>query len=217
MNMRWEALLWSVLAVAAPALAQLLWRRLDARLPDWAQPVAQSAAWIHGLVLPYIALVLGSIPGGLVGLYAIDPLRWIAGSLACALGLIAVAIAHRFGPRPHLLQRSAVDRWVDEPRWALYRGAGALWLGDLALGAGLGWALSGLEWALTGLSSGSTDLKSRDREPLYRSAVSTALFLLTRNFWLTAGTQLIFFFMLEIWSLHEQGASEPDHTAGQHP
>ena len=211
--MRWEALLWSVLAIAAPALAQLLWRRLNPRLPEWALPLVQSAGWMHGLVLPYLALILGSIPGGLVGLHGIGPLHWIAGSLACALGLIAVVIAHRLRPQPHMRQRSAVERWKDEPRWALYRGAGGLWLGDVALGAGLGLVLSGIEWVLTGLARGSTDLKRVSLDPLYRSAVSTALFLLTRNFWLTAGTQLIFFFMLEIWSLRENSGGEPDHTA----
>lgn len=215
--MRWEALLWSTLAIAAPALAQLIWRRFNPRLPEWALPLVSSAGWIHGLLLPYLALILGSIPGGLVGLYGIGLLRWIAGSLACALGLIAVVIVHRARPHPHFQQRSAVERWKDEPRWALYRGTGGLWLGDVALGAGLGLVLSGLEWALAGLARSSTDLRSEPREPLYRSAVSTALFLLTRNFWLTAGTQLIFFLMLEVWSLREHSDGVPDHKAVKKP
>jgi hypothetical protein len=208
--MRWEALLWSVLAIAAPAAAALLWRRTRPSLPPWAEPLVQGAGWLHGLLLPYLALLLGSIPGGLVGLYAIGPLEWITGSLACLLGLIAVIVSHRVHPVNRLHARSAVDRWKDEPRWALYRATGALWVDDLALGAGLGLALSALEWALSGLARNPRDLSGQDPEPLYRSATSTALFLLTHNFWLTAGTQMILFLLLEYWSRAKRGPQTDD-------
>jgi hypothetical protein len=208
--MRWEALIWSLLAITAPAGLQMLWRRFHPNMPEWIEPLIPSVGWMHGLFLPYLALISGSIPGGLVGLYAIDPLHWFAGALACLLGLAAVFIARRFQIRPQLHLHSAVDRWKDEPRWALYRATGSLWINDFALGTGAGLLFAGLEWALTGLTRQPNNLKEQDREPLYRSAVSTALFLLTRNFWLTAGTQLAFFVLLETWAERQQG--EGEHT-----
>ncbi len=201
MTLRWEALLWSIIAVTAPGAVHLLRRRFSPQLPEWAHPIEDGAGWLHGLILPYIALITGSIPGGLAGLYAIKSIEWVSGGLACGFGLLAVYVFHRIRPRNNaLLHRSALARWQDEPRWALYRAAGALWLQDVTLGAGLGLLLSGLEWLVTGWSREPHGLASRDREPLYRSAISTILFILTRNFWLTAGTQLIFFLILESWS-----------------
>jgi hypothetical protein len=212
MNMRWEALLWSLLAVTAPAAAQVLWRRINPSLPEWAEPLINGAGWLHGLILPYIALIVGSIPGGLVGLYGTPLLGWIVGGLACLLGLIAVALTHRYRPRSALQSRPALVRWQDEPRWALYRASGALWLQDLALGAGLGFVLSIIEWALSGLSNPARNFIDLDREPLYRSGVSAILFLLTRNFWLTAGTQLFFFILLELW-FNQQLSSTPQSNS----
>jgi hypothetical protein len=209
--MRWEALIWSLLAISAPAGVQIIWRRFHPKLPEWAKPLIQSAGWLHGLFLPYLALISGSIPGGLVGLYAIDALHWFAGALACVLGVAAVVAARRFLIHPQLRLRSAVDRWKDEPRWALYRATGALWINDFGLGTGVGLLLSGIEWALSGLTRQPNNLKEQDREPLYRSAASTALFLLTHNFWLTAGTQLVFFLLLEIWAERQRG--EREHTS----
>lgn len=201
--MRWEALLWTLIAVAAPGALRLLWRRFDPELPDWAQPLKDGAGWLHGLLLPYIALLTGSIPGGLAGLYAIKPFEWFTGGLACALGLLAVYAFHRLRPEHALRPRGALSRWQDEPRWALYRAAGALWLQDLALGAGLGWVLSVGEWLFAGWAEEPGSPLSQDPEPLYRSGISTILFILTHNFWLTAGTQLIFFLLLENWASDE--------------
>ncbi|MGD8730945.1 MAG: hypothetical protein PVI81_01480 [Anaerolineales bacterium] len=198
--MRWEALLWSVLAMTTPAAAQLLWRRFAPRLPDWAQPLTQGASWLHALILPYLALIVGSIPGRLVGLYGIDTYEWFAGGLACLCALLAVYFTYRLRPLDELRPRSAVDRWKDEPRWALYRATAGLWIQDITLGAGLGLILAATEWLLTALAHDSGNISEQDPEPLYRSAVSTALFILTQNFWLTAGTQLIFFLLLETWS-----------------
>jgi uncharacterized membrane protein (GlpM family) len=140
----------------------------------------------------------------LVGLYAIRPLEWFTGGLACLFGLIAVLVVHQFRPVESLRYRSAVNRWQDEPRWALYRATGALWVHDLALGAGLGLALAALEWMLSAWTRKPRALTEQDPEPLYRSAISTALFILTHNFWLTAGTQMIFFLLLEHWARVER-------------
>lgn len=207
--MRFEALLWSLLAITAPGAALWLWRRINPAIPPWAQPVFNGAGWLHGLILPYSALVLGSIPGGLVGLYAITPLEWITGSLACLSGLAAVLLVHQLRPGSELQPGDALERWKDEPRWALYRATGALLLQDVALGAGLGFVFSILEWAFTSLTRQPQDTSLQDREPLYRSGVSTILFLLTRNFWLTAGTQLVFFILLDLWAGRQM--SEPPH------
>lgn len=198
--MRWEALLWSLLAIIAPAVAGKIWRRLDPALPDWLDPLIDGAGWLHGLMLPYAALLLGSIPGGLLGLYAITLFGWIAGGLACSLGLIAVVLVYKLRPKATLQPRRALERWKDEPRWAMYRATGAIWLQDLALGAGLGFVLSIAEWVVSSMARKTRDFTRQDREPLYRSGISTILFLVTQNFWITAGTQLVFFVLLEMWA-----------------
>jgi hypothetical protein len=197
--MRWEALAWSALLIAAPAAVNVIWNRFDPPVPSWAKPILDGAGWLHGLLLPYIALLVGSIPGGLVGLYGPTRRSWLTGGLACLLGLAAVLIAHRMLPRT-IRPRRALVRWRDEPRWALYRATGALWLGDSSLGAGVGFILSILEWVGDGLTHPGAEERSLDPEVLYRSGVSTILYLITGNFWLTAGTQLAFFVLLELWS-----------------
>ena len=200
MTLRFEALLWCALLISAPAAANLLWRRFDPAIPNWTQPFVDGAGWFHGLMLPYFALLVGSIPARLVGLYGFSWWAWLAGGTACLSGLAAVVFANSRRHRPALRARRAIERWKDEPRWALYRATGWLLLNDIGLGAGLGFALSILEWVGNGLTSEPRLLMDQDREGLYRSGVSTILFIITNNFWLTAGTQLVFFTLLELWA-----------------
>jgi hypothetical protein len=82
---------------------------------------------------------------------------------------------------------------LDEPRWALYRAAAALWLGDpqYALLAGLGLAV--VEWSLSSVPKLRKD--PLRWETMARIASSSVIFALTRSFWLTLVTQAI---MLEL-------------------
>jgi hypothetical protein len=86
---------------------------------------------------------------------------------------------------------SPIAALLEEPRWALYRSAGLLWLpGPLAgvvLGIGLaiveiGW--SGKWWI--------REARGRPEEwfPVLRAALSAVVFVATRSFWLTAATQV---------------------------
>ena len=104
--------------------------------------------------------------------------------MACAalLGCI-LAVARRPGlgmPWPDPLRALA-----DEPRWALYRAAGALWFGShpLGTGGGLGWAV--VEWAVTNRTRlGEIRQHHEAAGALLRLASSALIFLATRNFWL---------------------------------
>jgi len=185
--MPWEALIWSALAALSPAAAGVAWPRWKPRLGIAGEPLERIAPWLHGVGLAYLALIRGAILSRDAGLRGHDLVAWLAGGVACAalLGCI-LAVARRRGlgmPWPDPLRGLA-----DEPRWALYRAAGALWFNfsshALGTGVGLGWAV--LEWAVTN----RTRLGEIRRHPeaagtLLRLAASTLIFLVTRNFWLT--------------------------------
>jgi len=185
--MPWEALLWSALTALSPAAAAATWPRWKPRLGLAGEPLERIAPWLHGVGLAYLALIRGAILSRDAGLRGHDPVAWLAGGVACAalLGCILV-VTRRPGlgiPWPDPLHALA-----DEPRWALYRAAGALWFNfsshALGTGVGLGWAV--LEWAVTN----RTRLGAIRQHPevagrLLRLASSTLIFLATRNFWLT--------------------------------
>ena len=183
--MPWEALIWSALAALSPAAAAVDWPRWKPRLGMAGEPLERVAPWLHGVGLAYLALIRGAILSRDAGLRGHDLVAWLAGGVACAalLGCI-LAVARRPGlgmPWPDPLRALA-----DEPRWALYRAAGALWLGSHALGTGvgLGWAV--LEWALTNRTRlGGIRQHPEAAGTLLRLASSALIFLVTRNFWLT--------------------------------
>lgn len=188
--MPWEALAWCAVAILAPAL-------MAARWPDWrprwgtaAGPLEQLGPWLHGVGPAYLALISGAILSRDAGLRGHDPVAWLAGSLIgmAILGGVAWSV-RRLRPQPSW--PDPLRALADEPRWALYRAAGALWLSSHPLGTGLGIGLAVLEWAL--LHRPWHALGHAAAGSLLRLASSSLIFLTTRNFWLTclAGIALL--------------------------
>ena len=181
--MNLEAAFWVALSVTAP----WAWPRLRRRLGPWVDPFHPLALWAHAILPAYVALVRGAVLGRDLGLYGPDVGQFAAGLLACAAGL-GVAFAARRWLSP--TAGSPLTALQEEPRWALYRAAGILWLGGLIPGIALGLGLAALE---VGLAAGWWKAEARSRPtswlPLLRAGFSAALFFVTRSFWLTAATQ----------------------------
>lgn len=200
----WEAALWAALALSAPTAASWLWPRLRPRLGEWGSAAEALGPWLHGLLPAYLALVTGAVSGRDAGLFDHSWGDWASGVLACGAGLVAAAILAWWRPLP-LRIPSPLDGALDEPRWALYRGAGALWAGAWTPGVFIGLGLAVLEWMAVvqpwrRRSSSEATLAGRrwrilgglapeEWGILFRMALSAALFLATRNLWLTAATQ----------------------------
>lgn len=191
--MPWEALAWCAVAVLAPAVAAAGWPGWKRRLGSAAQPLEQIGPWLHGVGPAYLALIRGAILSRDAGLRGHDLMAWLGGGLAATAILAVVAWAVR--------RQATQPAWpdplralVDEPRWALYRAAGALWLSSHPLGTGLGIGLGLLEWALFHKPwQGQWAAHPSSTGALLRLASSSLIFLLTRNFWLTclAGASLL--------------------------
>ncbi len=187
--MIWEGLLWAALALAGRPVAQRYWPRLKQRAGEWGPWLAGLAPWADGLLVPYLALISGSILGRDMGLYGQGAGLWLAGALACGLALGVLTLVLR---RRHLSihLNTPLELILDEPRWALYRAAIAQAAASFPAGILGGFLLASLEWCLrrrpwTAKQRGELSLW----EPLLRAALSAALFAATRNLWLTAATQ----------------------------
>ncbi len=187
--MIWEGLLWAALALAGRPVAQRYWPRLTQRAGEWVSWLAGLALWADGLLIPYLALISGSILGRDLGLYGQGAGLWLAGALACGLALGALALVLRRWPLAIRLT-THLELILDEPRWALYRAAIAQAAASFPAGIIGGFLLASLEWALRRRPWAA---KQRGElplwEPLLRAALSAALFAATRNLWLTAATQ----------------------------
>jgi hypothetical protein len=140
----------------------------------------------------YGAWVTGTVAGGL-RVSGIDPARWLIGAGICAALLLSLA----FGLRVTRVRRRVqvwfhpTRSWMvlfDEPRWAFYRGAGAVVFGVPAAAQLAGLALGGLEW-LARFGRPSRQTPAGAWSPLVRLAVSAVLFALTHNLWLVVLTQ----------------------------
>ena len=183
-----EAALWVGISVSAPAAAAWAWPQLQGPWRARAEALRPLAGWAHAILPAYLALVRGAVLGRDFGLYGPSPARAVAGLLACAAGVGAAWVVRRWISIPSVSPLAALG---EEPRWALYRAAGMLWLGDALPGVALGLGLAALE---VGLGSRWWRAEERARRaswfPLLRAGISAVLFLVTRSFWLTAATQV---------------------------
>jgi hypothetical protein len=202
--MSWEAALWVGLALGAPALGGWFWPRIAPRLGDWARPIGGLGPWCQGLLPAYLALVTGAVSGRDAGLYGRSGGEWLAALVACGVALMAAAMVLWWKPMKLELPLP-LSGVLDEPRWALYRAAGVLWIGAWIPGVFVGLALCGLEWVaatqpwkqLSRSEGRSTGAGGKGAAWLsaglwvlpLRMALSTALFLATRNLWVTAAAQ----------------------------
>jgi len=209
--MPWEALIWCALAAFSPAASAAAWPRWRARLGRAGEALQLAAPWLHGVGLAYLALLRGAILSRDAGLRGHDLVAWVVGGLGCAavLGLLEATLRR---PAREVDWPDSVQALADEPRWTLYRAAGALWLNShpLGTGLGLGWGL--LELAAANLTqlrqacqdprAGGSLLHQIRRHPdaggrMLRLAASSLLFLLTRNFWLTSLSGAILLALLQ--------------------
>ena len=186
-----EALLWSLLLVISPTLVLYFRPALRERLQRLPYDLEPVAPWIHGLGIPYLALIIGSVSSRQVGLHGFPDVSWFSGGLACAVGIgVAYLARGRMSVRPDP-GRKLDAIFLEQSRWAFYRGAAALWF-PAPLSSLVGFGIAILELGITHLAAGNpgppTPLLWK---VLMRAAFATVLFAATGNFWLTAGTQLL--------------------------
>lgn len=187
--MVWEAGLWCGLAlggsVGIPALTAWLGKREGAR----AHGAARTLPWLN--ILPvYLALITGAVSGRDAGLYGGGASGWAVGLLLCVL-VIAAAMVLLWWRGQAVLWPPAGAALADEARWALYRASGTLWTGHMLGGIAAGLVLGALEWVLQSRpwrAGASSRLEAW--QGLSRMLVSSLLFALTRNAWLTAAAHL---------------------------
>lgn len=225
--MELEAAVWVGISLGAPAAAAWVWPRLEGPWRVWAETLRPLPRWAHAILPAYLALLHGAVFGRDLGLYGPGS-GWVAGGvLAAVAGLGAAFAALRWlGPRLHTprppsngespvpgspthSRRSAPPRGgsvpspvvalQEEPRWALYRAAGILWLRSPALGVALGVLLAGFDVFLAaGAWRSESRLRPETWAPLLRAGFSAALFLVTRSFWITAAVQVAILMLLSV-------------------
>ena len=170
--------------------------------------------WAYMVAPPYALLIMGVVSPSSMGLSEID---WVqsmgmggalaAGALALlSLGWWSYRRSLPAGPdRPQPAPRSLLLRWLFalmetfalQAHWGFYRSVVADQAG-LGTGQWADWAGMGavaLEWALNPLLRRSLRLPPRSELVIRRAVlalVTTALFILTRNFWLCWALHALF-------------------------
>jgi protein-S-isoprenylcysteine O-methyltransferase Ste14 len=206
--MIWAAFFWCIISIGAPVTARALEPRLSPRFGKWNDPLVEIAPWLHGLIWPYLALIGGVILGFDAGLYGHSLSAWIVGFIACASGLAAAALVLRKKPINDLILLGPIDALHEEPRWALYRSAAYLWVADPILSVALGVLMAFMEWLLF-YTPWKAMPTTRSSAQLLRVLFSGIIFLITRNFWLTAGTQIGFLVIAgAVGQFENKGASD---------
>lgn len=185
--MRFEALAWSLLEVIAPALMRVARQRWTWFTQEW----IEVSAWAHDLLIPYLALILGSISGRDAGLVNLPLHSWIPAGTACLAGLAAAFLVLRRLPEIPRIHTTPLEVLRPEPRLALYRAAMAAWVSDLPLAIAIGGLLAASEWLLSAQPWSGKVVSSRSWAQLIRIAFSGVIFWATRNLWLTAATQAV--------------------------
>jgi hypothetical protein len=185
-----EAFLWTTIALLGPDVIRLIGDRWGIRIGDRLQAGLSVGRWIYNLGVPYLALITGAVAARDVGLTGLDGVEWLRGAIECAgaLGVVWVVAGWR---RPVLPYARPDRAAMDEPRWALYRGAGSLLADPLLAGPLIGLCIGLIEWGLKHRPWVQEAWAKADAwASLVRVCVSTALFLLTRNLWLIVLTQV---------------------------
>jgi hypothetical protein len=185
-----EAALWCALGLFSPALLRRWGSGVSKRLGEWTSDAEKLGPWAHGILPAYLALIRGAVLKRGMGLQHHSAPEWIAGILACGLGLAAAAYWMRRRPATKIVVPHAWRAALDEPRWALYRAAGILWTGSPWAGVAVGTGLMMAEWALAWQPwRGLSGLQGSGWGGLARGLASSAFFLGTWNLWLTMATQ----------------------------
>jgi len=183
-------LIWVVLGLAGWPLGRWLAPRLAERLGDRAWLLAELGPWPNGLALPYLAVFAGAVSAEAMGLYGRG--GWLGWQLSAAMiAALLLAIWRTRNRLPFDMPDERLDHaLLDEPRWAMYRAAGQLWLTSSPLGLGLGLVLGLLEWAVRHeLWRPEQRARPATCLTLARLATSTIVFGLTGNLLMTAAFQ----------------------------
>ena len=202
--MRIEALGWSLLEMLTAPLA----RELRRRAPEFARSWEALGGWTRDLLLPYLALIAGSISAREAGVANLPELaRWPA-AVACLAGIGAAWFAAPHLPQHPQPHASALEALRLEPRLALYRAAAATWLPEPNLSIAAGVIAGAIEWTLAGQPWQAQRLDGPARAGLARILFSGLIFWATRSFWLTAGLQATL-----IWTLDRRMRSAENSPA----
>ncbi|TFH36989.1 MAG: hypothetical protein E4G99_03650, partial [Anaerolineales bacterium] len=147
-----EALLWSLLLIFGPAMARRFWPSLRERFVWLPVDLERMAPWIHGLGIPYLAFMLGSVSSRRAGLHGFPSATWLSGGLACALAVgAAYFLLGRFSTQPDPEQKIEMIL-LEEARWAFYRAVAVFWVAS-PFSAFLGLGLATLEWGITRIAA----------------------------------------------------------------
>ncbi|MFQ5944147.1 MAG: hypothetical protein ACE5JF_11390 [Anaerolineales bacterium] len=202
-----EAAFWVGLGLLSPALVRPAWPRAVSLLglSESAQDlVRRLGPWLWGIAPAYLALISGAVPARFFGLTGHSPLAWFGGAIFCGALIGLVRRPQGDWPTPTLSV-------LDEPRWALYRASGMLWIPHPELGLLIGLAMALAEWAIcfqpwkgplkkTLHTWRAAEVDARwpagTWETMARLAGSSLIFATTRNFWLTALSQMVLLGML---------------------
>ncbi len=188
--MPWEAAAWSLALIVSPIVVHWVWPRLGDKYGAWQEPLETAAPWVYSLLLPYLALITGSIIGRDAGLYGHPMSAWVSVTVACSLGLVAAFFFLRTRPIKLPWTQTLSETLREEARWAMYRASAALWVVSFPVSVAIGTALAFAETAVWVLQKEKTDrFKLANGARLLRALFSGLLFGLTRNFWLTAAVQ----------------------------
>jgi len=180
-----EALAWSLLEMLSAPLA----RELRRRAPGFVQSWEELGGWARDLLLPYLALIAGSVSAREMGVANLPELALWPAAVACLAGIGAAWLARPRFPQPPRPHASALQALRLEPRLALYRAAAATWLVDPNLSIAAGIVAGGIEWALAVKPWQAQHPDRPARAELARVLFSGLIFWATRSFWLTAGLQ----------------------------
>jgi hypothetical protein len=197
-----ESVMWVTLALIALPLARLAETPVNERWPGAWPFLRDLAPWMAGLGPAYLALIRGAVLARIYGLYGRGGAAgWAASLLLCA-AILAVVWALRRRLFSRTLNQDLASILLDEPRWALYRAAGVLWFGPWGLLAGL--AIGVVEWGLR-TASWRADRRAEPAtwQVLLRLSLSTLVFALTGNVWLTGLTQVA------TWSMFRPAEGAP--------
>ena len=188
--MPWEAAAWSLALIVSPIVVRWVWPQIRDKYGAWREPLETAAPWVYSLLLPYLALITGSIIGRDVGLYGHSLSSWVSVTVACGLGLVAASFLLRTRPIKLPWTHTFSETLREEARWAMYRASAALWAVSFPVSVAIGIALAFAETAVWVLQGEKTDrFKLASGARLLRALFSGLLFGLTRNFWLTAAVQ----------------------------
>ncbi len=188
--MPWEAAVWSLALIGSPIIVSWVLPRLRDQFVTWREPLETAAPWVYSLLLPYLALLSGSIIGRDAGLYGHSLSGWVSVAVACGLGIVAAALFLHTRPIKLPWSHTLSETLREEPRWAMYRASAALWAVSFPVSVAIGTALALVETTVGVLQEEKTDrFKLANGARLLRALFSGLLFGLTRNFWLTAATQ----------------------------